>query len=78
MASHDRAGGGEPAATTDLPARIRQALRRRDESELALLNPIVLALARGEVTLDDIETLDAEQAMGLVVARAEGHGAGRG
>lgn len=40
------------------------------EAELAVLNPIVLALAKGAVTLEDIETLDAAQATWLVAARA--------
>jgi len=74
-ASNDRGSGAEPGATTlDLPSRIRRALRQRDEPELALLNPIVLALAKGEVTVSDIEALDAEQAMWLVAARAQERG----
>ncbi|GAA1257870.1 hypothetical protein [Oryzihumus leptocrescens] len=75
MASDDRGSGAEPTATTmDLPSRIRQALRQRDEAELAFLNPIVLALAKGEVTVSDIEALDAEQAMWLVAARVQERG----
>ncbi|MGZ4697628.1 MAG: hypothetical protein ACXVYY_13080 [Oryzihumus sp.] len=75
MASDDRGSGVEPTTTTlDLPGRIRQALRQRDEAELALLNPIVLALAKGEVTVSDLEPLDAEQALWLVAARAQERG----
>jgi hypothetical protein len=75
MAFNDRGSGAEPTATTlDLPSRIRRALRQRDEAELALLNPIVLALAKGEVSVSDIEALDAEQAMCLVAARAHERG----
>ena len=75
MASDDRGSSAEPTATTlDLPSRIRRALRQRDEAELALLNPIVLALAKGEVTVSDIEPLDAEQAIWLVAARAQERG----
>ncbi|GAA1236156.1 hypothetical protein GCM10009657_09730 [Oryzihumus leptocrescens] len=72
MASNPRGSSSDLGATTpDLPSRIRRALLWRDEAELALLNPIVLALAKGEATLDDIETLDAEQALWLVAARAQ-------
>ena len=75
MASTDRVNRAEPTDTTpDLPSRIQQALRRRDEAELAALNPIVLALAKGEITVGDIEALDAEQAIWLVAARAEERG----
>lgn len=74
MASNDRGSGAESAAMLGLPSRIRRALRQRDEAELALLNPIVLALAKGEVTVSDIEALDAEQALWLVAARAQERG----
>lgn len=59
---------------SDLPSRIRRALAHRDRAELALLNPIVLALAKSEVSLSEIESLDAEQALWLVAARAQQRG----
>ena len=75
MSSDEPGRGAEPRTTTpDLASRIRRALRQRDEAELALLNPIVVALAKGEVTVSDIELLDAEQAMWLVAARAQERG----
>ena len=60
-----------PSPAPDLPLRIRRALAHRDRAELALLNPIVLALAKGEISLAEIEPLDAEQALWLVATRAQ-------
>lgn len=54
-----------------MPRRIRRALAHRDRAELALLNPIVEALANARITLAEIEPLDAEQALWLVAARAQ-------
>ena len=63
--------GRAPQAMPDLAGRIRRALAHRDSAELALLNPIVLALAKGEISLAEIEPLDAEQALWLVASRAQ-------
>ncbi|MGZ4598431.1 MAG: hypothetical protein ACXVYY_13130 [Oryzihumus sp.] len=55
--------------TPDLPGRIRRAIAKQDRDELTYLNPIIRALAYGDVTVGEIKALNAEQALWLLSER---------
>ena len=54
----------------DLLSRIRRAKQERNPSELALLKPVIRALETGDLSLEEVQGMDAYQALWFATRRA--------